>query len=79
MLWAFVSGEENQLVCLETGSLITASRDGQAHLVGPGDSTFGDLTMRFDDLVQELKRRQVLVNQPARESPSVSGAETPAQ
>jgi hypothetical protein len=63
MLWAFTSGDQPQLVCLETGSLITASRDGQAHLDGPGDSAIGDLAVRFDDLVEELKRRQVLVNE----------------
>jgi hypothetical protein len=61
MLWMFVGGEKYQLVCLETGALIT-SRDGRAHLEGPGDSTVGDLAIRFDELVQELKRRQVLMS-----------------
>jgi hypothetical protein len=62
MLWAFtVNDEKTQLVCIETGALIT-NRDGQAHLEGPGSSAVGNLSMSFDALVEELRRRQVLVN-----------------
>ena len=63
MLWAFTGDEKkNQIACIETGALITATHDGHARLEGPGNSAVGDLSMSFDVLLQELKRRQVLVD-----------------